>query len=231
MLFVHNYHWKVNGRNFSWKETHFHRRGKPIFFYFSTGGAESFREPMLRWGHWDTKPHAQKFSAFPIETLAVEPESYFPIYWGPLVHSIQQKEKGRGCSSPVLSWLMFKSTLKLGKSVGFLCYFMFSLSFFSFFFPWEFNFLTLGFNEEGAPWLASNKTGQRDWSNSCANKLGRLKSMRRKGRNSLRWGMPRGGTFPSLHEKSHWGICCWGRRHLAKETLGQRHPPWVPKTS
>lgn len=134
MLFVHNYQWKVNGRNFSWKETHFHRRGKPIFFYFSTGGVESFREPMLRWGHWDTKPHAQKFSAFPIETLAVEPESYFPIYWGPLVHSIQQKEKGRGCSSPVLSWLMFKSTLKLGKSVGFLCYLMFSLSFFSFFF-------------------------------------------------------------------------------------------------
>lgn len=43
---------------------------------------------------------------------------------------------------------------------------------FFFFFPWEFNFLTLGFNEEGAPWLASNGAGQQDWSNSCANERG-----------------------------------------------------------
>lgn len=91
----------------------------------------------------------------------------------------------RGPNSPVLSQLIFKSTLKLGKSVGFLCYVFLFFSFF-FFFPWVLNFRTLFFNEEGAPRLASNDAGQRGSGATAARTSRKVEKHEKKGKKFLR---------------------------------------------
>lgn len=237
MLFVHNYQWKVNPG--SWKQTRFHQRGKLVFFFSSTGGLRALGSPCIRWGHWDTKPHAQKYSALPTETSVAEPNSYSPIYWRPLVLSIQQKEMGEAaphrCSPDWSSKALWSWRNRWGFYV-ILCF-----SFLFFFFLGNSTFWRWGFNEEGAPWLASNGAGQQDWSNSCANEQGGWKAWEEREeipsdedgdasgkllevpfppcvRNPT-GGSPAGGEDP------------WPTRLLANKTLGQRHPAWVTKQS
>lgn len=92
-------------------------------------------------------------SIFLMKTLVAELMSFFPLQnWcrhlpSAPCHQLpvqadcipQGMGDRRGPNSPVLSQLNFKSTLKLGKSVEFLCYFVF-LFFSFFFFPWVLNF-------------------------------------------------------------------------------------------
>lgn len=142
-------------------------------------------------------------SIFLMKTLVAELMSFFPLqnrcrrFPSAPCHQLPVRADHiplgtghrRGPNSPVLSQLIFKSTLKLGKSVEFLCYFMFFSSFPFFLFPWVLNFRTLVFNEEGAPRLASNDAGQRGSGATAVQTSRKVEKHEKKGKKFLRVSM------------------------------------------